>query len=327
MRNRLKISYGVIFTSVCLCATMVGGLAFAQVKFPTKPITIIVPWSPGGSHDLTTRALQNPIEKILGQPVIVINRPGGGSTIGYGEVMTSAPDGHTLGTFSTSLSLVKYTIPKAGIDYVKFEPIIYVGYDLSILAVRKEAQWNTLKEFLDYAKANPGKVSVGNGGYGGTSHIVAIAVENAAGVKFIHVPYKGSAPSIIDLLGGHAHAIVAGLTDTLSLIRGGKIKPLGVMTPARSKFIPEAQSFKEIGMDVDIPTMYAFLGPKGIPKERVNILYDAFKKSTETKEFKDFIETIGGTISVKGPEEFGKLLQEKDKQFRQLITIGGIKFE
>ena len=326
MRNRLKISYGVIFASICLCATMVGGLAFAQVKFPTKPITIIVPWSPGGSHDLTTRALQNPIEKILGQPVIVINKPGGGATIAFGEIMASAPDGYTLGIISPAFFNVKYTIPKAGIDYVKFEPIVYVGHAPNVLVVRKEAPWNTLKEFFDYAKANPGKVSVGNGGYGGTSHIVAIAVENAAGVKFIHVPYKGSAPSIIDLLGGHAHAIVAGLTDTFNLIRGGKIKPLGV-TPDRSKFIPEAQSFKELGMDVDFPAMYAFLGPKGIPKERVNILYDAFKKSTETKEFKDFIETIGGTISVKGPEEFGKLLQEQDKIFKELITSSGIKPE
>lgn len=326
MRNRLKIFYGVIFPSVFLYATMVGGLAFAQEKFPTKPITIIVAWAAGGGHDLTARALQPPLEKILGQPVTVINKPGGGATIAFGDVMASAPDGYTLGIISPAFLTVKYTIPKAGIDYVKFEPIVYVGYAPNILAVRKEAQWNTLKEFFDYAKANPGKVGVGNGGYGGTTHTIAIAIEHAAGVKFIHVPYKGTAPSFIDLLGGHTPAIVAGLTDTFSLIRGGKIKPLGV-TPDRSKFIPEAQSFKELGMDVDFPAMYAFLGPKGIPKERVNILYNAFKKSTEAKEFKDFFESNGATISVKGPEEFGKFLQEQDKRVKELITIGGIKPE
>jgi tripartite-type tricarboxylate transporter receptor subunit TctC len=326
MRNRLRIFYGVFFIGVFLCATMVGGSAFAQEKFPTKPITIIVPWTAGGAHDLTARALQPTLEKILGQPVTVINKPGGGATIGFGEVMASAPDGYTLGMISPSFINVKYTIPAAGIDYVKFEPIVYVGHAPNILAVRKEAQWNTLKEFLDYAKANPGKVSVGNGGYGGTNHIVSLAIEHATGIKFIHVPYKGTQPSIIDLLGGHVHAITAGLTDTFSLIRGGKIKPLGV-TPDRSKFIPEAQSFKELGMDVDLPAMYAFLGPKGIPKERVNILYTAFKKSTEAKEFKDYFEGTGSTISVKGPEEFGKILQEMDKRVKELITSFGIKPE
>jgi tripartite-type tricarboxylate transporter receptor subunit TctC len=268
--------------------------------------------------------LQPPLEKILGQPVIVINKPGAGATIGFGEVMTSAPDGYTLGIISPAFFTVKHTIPKAGIDYIKFEPIVYVGDAPNILAVRKEAPWNTLKEFLDYTKANPGKVSVGNGGYGGTTHIFAIAIEHAAGIKFIHVTYKGTAPSFIDLLGGHVHAVAAGLTDTFSLIKGDKIKPLAV-TPDRSKFIPNVQSFKELGMNVDFPAMYAFLGPKGIPKERVNILYNAFKKSTEAKEFMDYFQTNGAAISVKGPEEFAKFLKEKDKSITELIVIGGIK--
>jgi len=327
MRSRLKIFYGVIFTSVCLCATMVGGSAFAQVKFPTKPITIIVSWSAGGSHDLATRTLQNPIEKILGQPVIVINKTGGGATIGLGEVMSSAPDGYTLGISSPALFIVKYTIPKAGIDYVKFEPIMYVGHTPFLFLVKNDAPWNTWKEFYDYAKANPGKVSVGNGGYAAAGHIFSIDIERAAGVKFIHVPHQGTAPAVIDLLGGHIHAIVGGLTDVFSLIRGGKMKPLAVASDSRSKYIPEVPTFKELGIDIDFEIMWAFLGPKGIPKERVNILYNAFKKGVETKEFKDFIENQGGTISVKGPEEFGKLLQEKDKHFGQLITIGGIKPE
>ena len=324
MEKKGKMIWGMIFVSSFLCAIMVGKLALAQDKFPTKPVSIIVPWSAGGAHDLTTRALQPHLEKILGQPVIVINRPGAGATIGFGEVMNSPPDGYTLGIISPAFFNVKHTIPKAGIDYVKFEPIVYVGDGPNIIAVKKDAPWNTLKEFLDYSRKNPQKVSVGNGGYGGTTHIFAIGIEQAAGVKFIHVPYKGTAPSFIDLLGGHVHAIAAGLTDTFSLIKGDKVKALGV-TPDRSKLIPNAQSFKELGLNVDFPAMYAFLGPKGIPKERVNTLYNAFKKSTETKDFLDYFEANGATVSVKGPEDFGRFLKEKDRNVTELIVIGGIK--
>jgi tripartite-type tricarboxylate transporter receptor subunit TctC len=238
--------------------------------------------------------------------------------------MNSSADGYTLGIISPAFFNVKHTIPKAGIDYGKFEPIVYIGDAPNIIAVKKDAPWNTLSEFLEYSRKNPGKVSIGNGGYGGTTHIFAIGVEHAAGVKFIHVPYKGTAPSFIDLLGGHVQAIAAGLTDTFSLIKGEKVKALGV-TPDKSKLIPNAQSFKELGLKVNFPAMYAFLGPKGIPKERVNVLYDAFKRSADTKDFRDYFEANGATISIKGPEEFATFLKETDKNISELITIGGIK--
>jgi len=316
-----------ILSLLLLCVAVLAGATFAQEKFPTKPITIIVPWSAGGSHDLATRALQPSLEQTLGQPVIVVNKPGGGGTIAFGEVMASAPDGYTFGICSTALSIVKYTIPKAGIDYAKFEPITYVGNTPFLLLVRSEAPWNTWKEFIDYAKANPKKVAVGNGGYAAAGHILAVDVEHAAGVKLIHTPYKGTSPAVIDLLGGHIGALVAGLTDMFSLIKGGKVKPLAVFAESRNKSIPNVPSVKELGFNIDNQIMWAFVGPKGIPKERVNALHAALKKGTETKKFIDFIETNGGTISVKGPEEFGKLLREMDRRFKELIAIGGIKPE
>ncbi len=326
MKNNAKKFWMAILMAALGWGTMVGSLAFAQEKFPTKQLTFIISWSAGGGQDLTARALQPHLEKALGQPVIIINKPGGGASIGFNEIANSAPDGYTFGQVSPSINILKYTM-RAGIDYVKFEPIMFGGYSPSTILVRKEAPWNSLKEFLDHARANPGKVRMGNSGYGAIFHISAIGMEQVAGVKFIHVPYKGTAPSIPALLGGHIEAIVAGITDTFHLIKGGKLKALGVAAPERSKFVPEAQTFKELGMDAEFITFYAWVGPKGIPQERVTILYQAFRKAIESKEFRDYCDSQGVTISTKDPEEFAKYLAQEDKKWNELITIGGIKPE
>ncbi len=317
-----------VIVVVALCwVVMVGGWAAAQEKFPSKPVTLVVPWSAGGGHDLIARALQPLLEKFLGVPVMVVNKPGGGATIGFGEVMRSAPDGYTLCHISPTFNIVKYTVKDTTVDYVKFEPIIFVAYSPQIVVAKKDAPWNTLKEFLDYAKANPGKLRVGNTGYGSIHHIGAIGIEHAAKVKFTHIPYKGAAPAIPELLGGHIDVLVVGQTDTLNLIKGGDLKAIGVAAPERSKFIPEVQTFIELGVNHSVPSFYSWVGPKGIPKERVNVLYNAFLKCIETKEFRTFCDSQGANIAVKRPEEFGKFLAEEDKKWKELITIAGIKPE
>ena len=317
---------GVIFVLGLWCVMMVGGLAFAQEKFPARSITMIVSWSAGGGQDLTARALQPLLEKALGQNVIVVNKPGGGASIGFNEIANATPDGYLIGQASPSLSIIKYTM-RAGVDYLKFDPITFGGYSPSTILVRKDAPWNTLKQFIDYCKANPGKVRMGNSGYGAIFHISAIGMEHAAGVKFIHVPYKGTSPSIPAILGGHVDAIVAGITDTFHLIKGDKLKAIGVAAPERSKFVPEAQTFKELGMDAEFVTSYGWIGPKGIPKDRLTILANGFKKALESKEFKDYCDSQGVTIWVQGPQEFTKYLEKEDKKWKQAIEIGGIKPE
>ncbi len=325
MRNAGMRVWEVLLISF-FCLFLGSGLALAQEKFPTKPISFIVSWSAGGGQDLTARALQPHLEKALGQAIIIINKAGGGGTIGFNEIAIAPPDGYTIGQASPSLNIVKFTV-KTDIEYTKFEPIMFGGYSPSCILVRKEAPWKTLKDFLAYAKANPNKVRVGNSGYGAIFHISAIGMEHAAGVKFIHVPYKGTAPSIPVILGGHIEAIVAGITDTFHLIKAGKLRAVGVAAPERSKFVPDAQTFKELGMDAEFVTFYSWIGPKSIPKDRVKILVNAFDKALHTKEFADFCDSQGVTISTMGPEEFGKYLAKEDKKWAELIKIGGIKPE
>lgn len=328
MGNGTKKILIAIFLGVFAYAIIGGGLVFAQEKFPTRPISIIISWSAGGGQDLAVRALQPHLEKALGQSIILINKPGGGASIGFNMIANSDRDGYTIGQASPSINILKYTM-KADVDYVKFEPVFYLGYSPVAIVVKNDAPWKTLKEFLNYAKANPSKLRVGNSGYGAIYHIASIGIEHAAGVKFTHIPFKGTGPSITGLLGGHIEAnIVTVDISQIPLIKGGEIRALGVAAPERNKYIPEVQTFNELGMKAEYVTWFAWVVPKGTPKERVSILYNAFKKGAETKEYRDFCDKQGGiVISMKGPEEFANFLQEEDKKWGQLIAIGGIKPE
>jgi putative tricarboxylic transport membrane protein len=325
MRNMAKKLEGVILAVIVSCALLFGGALFAQDNYPSKPITMVVSWAPGGGQDMVVRAIEPNFVKAFGQPAIIINKPGGGATIGFNEIMKASPDGYTIGPVSPSLLAVQYTIKDVGIDYRNFEPIIYVANTPMAIIASKNAPWNNLKELLDWAKKNPGKLRVGNSGYGGGTHLPAIAMEKASQSKFIHVPYKGGAPSLPALMGGHLDVIVNSLGDVLHLIKGGEMKALGVASMERDKFIPEVQTFRELGMDVVFGSYYTWVGPKGIPKDRITILYRALRKSAESKEFIQFCDQQGISIDIKGPEEFAKFLAEEDRRWREVIEVGGIK--
>jgi tripartite-type tricarboxylate transporter receptor subunit TctC len=324
MRDDARKILGIGFAVVLLLTTTVIGVSVAEEKFPTQPVTLIISWSPGGGQDLTARALQPLVEKALGESVVVVNKPGGGASIGFNYVADSKPNAYTILQASPSISILKYTM-RAGVDYKRYEPIIFGAYTPAAVLVKADAPWNNLKEFLDYAKANPGKLRVGNSGHGAIWHISALAIEHAAGVQITHVPFKGTSPSIPSILGGHIEAILAGFGDTMHLVKGGKLKYLGIAAPERSKFAPELQTCKELGMDVEMISYYSWLAPKGTPTERVKILHDAFRKALESKTFKEYTEKQGITIAIKGSEEFANFLDKEDKKFRELITIAGIK--
>ncbi len=327
MGNHAKEFGKILLAIVCSFALLGPGLIFAQQRFPVKPVTFVVSWSAGGGQDMVVRALEPNFVKSFGQPAVIVNKAGGGSTIGLNEIMKAPPDGYTLGPGSPNLLISKYTVKDAGIDYKKFEPIIYIANSDSAIFAKKDAPWNDLKELLDWSRKNPGKLRVGNSGYGAMQHLSAIAMEHASKSKFIHIPYKGGAPSLPALMGGHLDIIVNSITDVLHLVRGGELKALGVAAPARNRFIPDAQTFKEMGMNVVFSTCYTMVGPKGIPNDRVKILYECLRKSAESKEFTGFCDQQGVTLAIRGPEEFGKILDEEDKMWRDVITIGGIKPE
>ena len=324
MKTGVKKMWRVLFVLVFMMTTTVVGTCFAQDKFPTKPVTLIISWSPGGGQDLTSRALQPELQKALGQSVVIVNKPGGGGSIGFNYVADAKPDGYTVLQASPSINVLKYTL-KAGVNYKRYETVLFGAYTPAAVLVRTDAPWKNLKEFLDYAKANPGKLRVGNSGHGGCWHIASLAIENAAGVKVTHVPYRGTSPSIPAILGGHIDAIVAGFGDTMHLVKGGKLKYLGVAAPEKSKFAPNLQTCKDLGMDVEMISYYSWMVPKGTPADRVKVLSDAFNKAVSSKAYKDYCEKQGVTIDIKDSKEFAAFLDKEDKKFKKLVTIAGIK--
>jgi tripartite-type tricarboxylate transporter receptor subunit TctC len=313
-----------LFVWLCVLGVVSVGPAGAQEKFPKDPVTIVVPYAAGGSHDLVARALQPQLEKVLGVPVLVENKPGGGSTIACNYVKAAPPDGYTLVTVSPTLSIIKYTLPDSNVTFDQFEPIAYVGYTPQGVFTRVDAPWNNLKELLEDAKANPGKIKCGNAGHGGNFHMGAVGIEQATGVKFTHIPFKGAAPAVPAVMGGHVDIIVSTIADTLHMVKGGSLKVLGLAAPERNKFAPEAQTFKELGFNIEFSTYWSYLGPKGLPKERGNILFEAFKKSAESKEVKEFYNMQGITPLFMGPEELREYYKKEDVKWGRLIKEGGL---
>lgn len=325
MKSFLKFNTIIFLLATILLSAPFLNEALSQEKFPSKPITIICPWEPGAGADLLARLIQRHAEKILGQPIIVKNKTGGAGTIGFNEGLNSPPDGYTLTEVTPSIVVTPYTVPGT-VQYIKkFDTIILTAGSPTAITVRADAPWKTFKEFIDYAKANPGKIRISNSGHAAMYHIGAIGVEASTGTKFTHVPYKGSAPGVMALAGGHVEASISTVMSVLQLVKSGKLKVLTICSPERYYHLPEVPTFNEVGINLNVNTWWGFLTPMGTPKENIKIIHDAFKKAMDTAEFKQFAKDQGLIISYLGSSEFGKFLEDMDKQWHGLIEYGGFK--
>ena len=197
MKNGKIRFYTLLFTAILFFALC--GWALTQEKFPARPVSLIIPWAPGGGGTINAQALQPHLEKAMQGSIQIVNKPGGGGTIAWNYVANSPPDAYTVGIINPSFILTQYTTT-TGVSFKKVDPIIMVVDLPAALAVRADAPWKTFKEFISYAKANPGKVQMGNSGMGANYHISSLGIEMVAGVKFTHVPFKGSSPSILSLI-------------------------------------------------------------------------------------------------------------------------------
>lgn len=300
---------------------------FSQEKFPTKPITLIIPWAAGGGQDNSARAISPKVGEALGQSIVIVNKPGAASATGHIFVQEAEPDGYTLVQTSTPIITLQYLRPSAGVSFKKLEPVGMHAYSPAAIFVKSDGPFDSLKKLIDYAKANPGKLRLANSTNGGIWHISGIAFAKEAQIKIVHVSTKGSAADANLVLGGQIDGMIGGPGDVFHLVRGGKLKMIAVAEPQRSKLLPDVPTFKEMGLNLVLFSYYSWLGPKGLPKERVKLLYEALKKGAESKEYRDFCTNQAVTLNVMGPEEFAKFLQETDKKYKAFIEEGGIKAE
>lgn len=314
--------------AICLALLPVA-VASAQ-DFPAKPITLVVPFPPGGATDMIGRLVGKGMGERLGQTVIVENKPGAGTVIGAGTVARSAPDGYTLLISSgTTFTVNPAVYSKLPYDSVKsFEPIGIIGRTPMILLANPSVPINSFKELVAAAKANPDKYSYGSYGNGTTAHFAGEMMKHAAGFEMKHLPYKGSAPAMNDLIGGHIPFTVDTLTAALPQIKAGKIKPIAVTTAKRSSMAPDVPAVAESGYSgMNADTWVAIVAPHGLPPAVKGRLEKALTETLADPEIRSKL-TASGTEPANGSSaDLAKLIADELPQMKQVAQRANIKLD
>jgi tripartite-type tricarboxylate transporter receptor subunit TctC len=294
--------------------------------WPTKPITIIVPFPAGGTTDVLARAVANKLGPVVGQSVIVDNRPGAGATIGAALVAKSAPDGHTLlmgAVHHTIATSVYKTLPY---NFQKdFAPITTVALVPNVLAVSASKPYKNVSDLVAEAKGAPEKLSYGSNGNGTAQHLIGTQFQMITGARILHVPYKGSAPLTTDLLGGQVDMSFDTITPVLPFIKEGKLKALAVTTAKRSSALPNVPTMQEAGVPgLNIGTWFGLLAPAATPKDITAKLNREIVKIINSPEFKKQMLDIGAEPIGNSQAEMAKQIQEETEKFAALVKAGKI---
>ena len=301
----------------------------AMAQTSAKPITMLVPFAAGGNIDIVARIIAPALSKQLGQTIVVQNRPGGGGSVAAAEVARAQPDGSTL-LITTPNPLV--IVPKmVSTTYTinSFESIGLISSTSLVFTTRAgNPKFMDMASFLAYARANPGKVSIGNAGIGTTNHIAIMQLQSIAKLDLNVVTYKGSGPAIIDLLGGQIDAMIDQLSSSVAHIKGGRMTAISVLAPERDPLLPNTPSTKEVGLPtLDISTTLGLLAPAKTPEATVKQLGDALFKVLQDPAVKEQLLNVA-SIARPGPTNaFSVLLKREDKIAAELATAGKLKVE
>ncbi len=322
MINTFKRS--VLLTALCATA----GLASAQT-WPTKTVTIVVPFPAGGTTDVLARAISNRLSTAIGQPVIVDNKPGAGATLGADLVAKSAADGYTLLMGAVHHTVASNYYKNLRYNFEKdFSPITTVALVPNVMTVSTKSPYNSVKEVIAAGKANPDKLSYGSNGNGTAQHMIGTQFEMETGVKVLHVPYTGSAPLTTDLLGGQVDMSFDTITPVLPFIKEGKLKALAVTTAKRSSTLPNVPTLQEAGVpNLAIGTWFGLLAPAATPKPVIARLNTEIVKIIQSPEFKKQMADIGAEPIGNKPEEMAKQIKEETEKFARLVKDGKITLE
>src|SRR5215207_8737797 len=305
-------SFGAVAALLGVSAAV--DLAQAQT-YPVRALTLVIPFAPGGSTSIVGRAIADKMSELLGEKVVVDNRPGAGGTVGTKAVARSDPDGYTLllgytGTLAIGPSLYK----NPGYDPRKdFAPIGMIGNAPNSLVVHPSFPAKTVAELITYAKANPDKVNFGSAGVGTASHVSGEYFATAAGIKLVHVPYKGTGPALSDLIGGHIPMAFAPIPATHSQISSGTMRALAVTSAARTSLLPEVPTIAEAGLTgFDASLYYGLVAPAGTPRPIIDKLNAALRAALASDDVKKRLVSDGTEITPSTPEEYSAFI-DKDE--------------
>lgn len=297
----------------------------AAAKFPAKDITLICPWSAGGGTDTISRALVKNAKKYFGVNVNVVNKTGGMGAVGMGAVSTARPDGYTVGMITFQLSTFQ-SMGLAKLSYRDFNLIQLVNQSPAAISVAADSKWNDLKQVMDYAKQNPGIVTVGHSGAGGGWHLAIASIATINDIKFNYVPFDGAAPTRTALIGGHIDCATTGIDEVLQLYKAGQVRILAVNNLTRHALFPDVPTIAEAGFPNPNPILdwRGLAAPKGVSAEQMQILVDGFKQCFNDPEFVQLADQLGLPLTYADPQGFEKFLQGMEETLVPALKSVGL---
>ncbi len=316
-------------TLQALALSALAAFAPTMAQTPAKPITMLVPFAAGGNIDIVARIIAPALSKQLGQTIVVQNRPGGGGSVAAAEVARAQPDGSTLLITTPNPLVIVPKMVTTSYTINSFESIGLISSTSLVFTTRAgNPKFKDMASFLAYARANPGKVSIGNAGIGTTNHIAIMQLQSIAKLDLNVVTYKGSGPAIIDLLGGQIDAMVDQLSSSVAHIKGGRMTAISVLAPERDPILPDTPSTKEVGLPaLDISTTLGLLAPAKTPEATVKQLGEALFKVLQDPAVKEQLLNVA-SIARPGPTNaFSVLLKREDAIASELATAGKLKVE
>jgi tripartite-type tricarboxylate transporter receptor subunit TctC len=307
-----------------LCA----GAAQAET-YPSRPITLLVPAAAGGGNDTVSRVVAEKMGKLLGQQIVIENRPGAGGSLAARQVARSEPDGYTIGIGNPAvLAIAPAMLPNVGYDPVKdFEPVGMIAASPHIILINNFIPAKTLAEFIALAKAEPGKYTFASGGAGSPAHLGPELLASIAGIKLTHVPYKGTGPAIADLLGGHVSMTYSSLPPTLGLIRDGKVRPIAIASPKRSALLPDVPTAAETLPGYESTQRYGIIAPAHTPPAIIARLNAALREALATDDVRSRVEAEGAETTPSSPQDYAADIANEAAKWGKVIRHLGLKAE
>lgn len=314
------VRYGVAWMFAVLAMT-----AHAQ-QFPSKTVSIVVPFTTGGSNDIFARAIGAELSKIWNQTVVIENRPGGGGSVGAGHVARSAPDGHTIMLMSSAFTISAALSPNLPYDAVKsFTSITMVGRGPMLLAAAPATGIKSPADLIAKARANPGKLRFASAGGGSGNHMAMELLKNVAGLQMLHVPYKGGTQAITDLAGGHVDLYMGSVPQIRPHIASGRAIPVGVSSRQRSPIVPDVASLSDAVPDYEFELWWGIFGPAGLPPAVLGVLNRDINKVLTTPKMADFLANEAAAPSPMSSEQFTAFVTRELQRWQKVVKEGNIK--